>query len=365
MKKTIKTIKELLQGALVGIVVGVFLGIMLLLVNHGKGIDVFTVSIFKVLLYLLISFLISIFVHELGHLVMGLLSDYKFSSFRFLNIHVQRNKKGKLKLYTHFIPGTLGQCLMKPPSTKPLPCFWYNFGGVFFNLLFSLLAILLIIFSSNVLWIVFLLSFVFVNVLIAAMNWFPIQGALNDGHNHRVMKANKKTQEAMFYILDMNARFSEGLLLTDYDFSAIEALELEGEDSLQLNVLLYLVNYYQLLFESEKYEVLLEKIYQKVKNEPSLIDMMVQSEYYFMKLLLGFEDAKRYKTAKVKQVMKLLQNQEGMILMSLYESFQTTGKLDIKMYEEFIQRCEKSTTPGVSEALKDYSEKLFLMKLVF
>ena len=54
-------------------------------------------------------------VHEAGHLVFGLLTGYKFSSFRILSFLWQKEDDG-LKLKRLKVAGTAGQCLMAPPT---------------------------------------------------------------------------------------------------------------------------------------------------------------------------------------------------------------------------------------------------------
>lgn len=359
MEKIIKVFKELFFGVAFGVFVGMILGIF---VQVLKVIDIFEVSIFWILFFLILSFLMGVFIHEMGHLVMGMLTACTFSSFRFINLHIQKNENGKLKVYFNFIPGTLGQCLMKPPRKDPTPYFWYHFGGVFFNLIMAIISIIFLFFVNHAVGLVFLLSNVFMNLFIAITNWFPFKGALNDGHNVRIMKENSLTQTAMFYLLDLNARLTEGQRLDTYNFSEVEKLDLPADDSIQRNVLMYLVNYYQILFATEKYEALLERLVDKVEGESHILSWMIQTEYYFMKLLLGYEDAHQYKTPDVQKFMRMLKNNEGILLMQVYEDFYEHEKLDTNLYDMFVKQAKKSVTPGVADALIDYAEKLFFIK---
>ena len=86
-----------------------------------------------------LSFLF-IIIHEAGHLVMGLLTGYKYLSFRVGSIVLQKTEQG-MKFKKYSIAGTGGQCLMIPPdmeNPEDVPYFWYNFGNLFcgFPLLF-------------------------------------------------------------------------------------------------------------------------------------------------------------------------------------------------------------------------------------
>lgn len=76
--------------------------------------------------------------HEAGHLVAGLLSGYRFSSFRIGNFMlVKENEKMKCKRLS--LAGTGGQCLMIPPDMidGKIPFVLYNLGGSLMNLVMA------------------------------------------------------------------------------------------------------------------------------------------------------------------------------------------------------------------------------------
>ena len=58
-----------------------------------------------------------IIIHEAGHLVFGLMTGYKFCSFRVASF-MWLKENGKLKLKRLSVAGTGGQCLMSPPDIK-------------------------------------------------------------------------------------------------------------------------------------------------------------------------------------------------------------------------------------------------------
>ena len=63
----------------------------------------------------LVAFILQIVLHEGGHLLFGLLSGYRFVSFRIFNWTLIR-QEGKFRLKRFGIAGTGGQCLMLPLS---------------------------------------------------------------------------------------------------------------------------------------------------------------------------------------------------------------------------------------------------------
>ena len=59
-----------------------------------------------------------VIIHEGGHLVCGLISGWKYLSFRVGNLTLVK-QDGKLKCKKTTVAGTGGQCLMIPPQCEP------------------------------------------------------------------------------------------------------------------------------------------------------------------------------------------------------------------------------------------------------
>ena len=93
---------------------------------------------------------VQLIIHELGHLIFGLLSGYKFSSFRIGNLMLLKTG-GKLKIKKLKIAGTAGQCLMSPPDMKDnkMPVIAYNLGGAILNLLSCLLFFIIYFYNKE------------------------------------------------------------------------------------------------------------------------------------------------------------------------------------------------------------------------
>ena len=64
-----------------------------------------------------IGVILQTIIHEAGHLVFGLLSGYRFSSFRVFSF-MWVKEKGRVKLCRYSLAGTGGQCIMCPPDMK-------------------------------------------------------------------------------------------------------------------------------------------------------------------------------------------------------------------------------------------------------
>ena len=98
---------------------------------------------------LLMAYFIQAVIHEFGHLVFGLLTGYKFISFR-IGSFMFIKKEGKLRVKLYKIVGTGGQCLMMPPPwNEKLPTALYNFGGCILNFISAVLFLFAFIFAEK------------------------------------------------------------------------------------------------------------------------------------------------------------------------------------------------------------------------
>ena len=136
----------------------------------------------------LLALLAQITLHEGGHLVCGLLSGYRFCSFRVGSLMLMKADNGRLRLRRLRLAGTGGQCLMAPPDMVDgrLPVTLYNFGGALANLLTAVLALALYGPARRVpLLAAFLLFLAVIGGFTAAINGIPLRlGNIdNDGRN--------------------------------------------------------------------------------------------------------------------------------------------------------------------------------------
>ena len=121
-----------------------------------------------------IAFVLHIVVHEAGHLFFGLLSGYKFISFRVFDFKIMKDENGKFKIRYERLAGTGGQCLMRAPEyiEGKFKYKLYLLGGVMFNLVFSIIF-----------WLVlpsyYTLLFALIGFTLAFLNLIPM--GFNDG----------------------------------------------------------------------------------------------------------------------------------------------------------------------------------------
>ena len=121
-----------------------------------------------------IAFILHIIVHEAGHLVFGLLSGYKFVSFRVFDFKIIKDENGKLSFRYEKIAGIGGQCLMRAPEyvEGKFKYKLYLLGGVIFNIVFSIVSWLIL--PSY-----YILLFALIGFTLAFLNLIPM--GFNDG----------------------------------------------------------------------------------------------------------------------------------------------------------------------------------------
>lgn len=146
--KTKMKIEQFLYGILmfigfgcVGGSVGYFLGTVQKNMERKMSGITFGVMVLFALAMIYLSYYINICLHEIGHMIFGLLTGYKFNSIRFGKLMLVK-KEGKL-LFCHYnMPGTGGQCIMTAPEgdAENMPVVLYNLGGLIVNLVLLLIG---------------------------------------------------------------------------------------------------------------------------------------------------------------------------------------------------------------------------------
>ncbi len=170
-------------------------------------------------LIVFVSVIVSIIIHEAGHLLFGILSGYSFCSFRIFSLMIVKTDAG-MKFKKLSVPGTSGQCLLVPPECKDrkMPTIAYNLGGFILGfasaVIFGLLAFLL---CNYVLIYMLLVALCVANITISLTNGIPMRVGLidNDGKNAVSLIKNSKAAHALKIQLLVNAENSRGVSLSD------------------------------------------------------------------------------------------------------------------------------------------------------
>ena len=165
-------------------------------------------------------FLIELVMHEAGHLLFGLMTGWRFVSFRVANILWHRGPDGRIRRAKFSLAGTAGQCLMAPPpwQEEGFPCALYNLGGVIVNLATAIVCGLLAWacwdhpFAALV-----LAEAAAVGLILGVTNGVPLPGLTvdNDGSNLLSMLRSRDARLALWLQMSVAAAQAEGLRLRD------------------------------------------------------------------------------------------------------------------------------------------------------
>ncbi len=153
---------------------------------------------------LLIGFILSIIVHETGHLITGLLSGYKFVSFKVLFVKIYRKNRINV-VFERFYLSVPGQCLMKPTNRK---FFLYNLGGLIFTYSFSILMLLVMYICTNNYIVQLSYGIFIINTMLGILNSIYSKDGINDICNIIRCRNNKDYLEAVLYQLDVVSNIS-------------------------------------------------------------------------------------------------------------------------------------------------------------
>jgi len=191
-------------------------------------------------LWTIVAGVLHIVIHEAGHLVAGLLTGYRFVSFRIFNLTLIR-KCGQYQFRNFAISGTGGQCLMSPPDSpaEQINTRWYNLGGVLANILIALAALMAFYSHTLPLWAdTLMLMLTIIGFLYALVNGLPLKlnGIGNDGYNILHLEKSPTDKRLLCQLLRANAMIQEGTQpkdLPDELFATEE--DVDWRDGMQVN----------------------------------------------------------------------------------------------------------------------------------
>lgn len=172
------------------------------------------VAAFAGIVALIVSVVVLVSVHEAGHLVCGLLTGYRFVSYRIFNLTLI-NENGRLKFKRFNIGGTLGQCLMTPPDWKnnDFPVLLYNFGGILAGIIVLIAAVPLLVVAENPIIKECLTIFILIDLWIVLTSAIPMRlgGIPNDAYNIIQLRKSDLTRRGLLIQLYVNALIQSGI----------------------------------------------------------------------------------------------------------------------------------------------------------
>lgn len=206
--------------ALIGLVCGIFMVKYMntaLAPDSSLGEEILFLAALIIVLYIVIF--LQMLIHEAGHLIFGLLTGYKFCSFRIMSfMWIKQN--GKIKFKRLSLAGTGGQCLMVPPEMidGKLPVVLYNLGGSIMNIIAGVICFgLYFLFANIPILSMIMMMLTVIGLAFALMNGVPMRMGLidNDGYNALSLGKNANALRAFWVQFKINEQLSNGIRLKD------------------------------------------------------------------------------------------------------------------------------------------------------
>ena len=171
------------------------------------------------LIFLYLTVMIHIVLHEAGHLIFGLMSGYQFSSFR-IGSHMLMKENGKLVHRKIKIAGTGGQCLMIPPEMVDgkFPVVLYNLGGSIVNLVVAALMIpVFVAIDKSSVFALFVFLFIAMGAITGLSNGIPMRTKTvdNDGYNAISLGKSREAMRAFWIQMKTNEQLTKGIRTKD------------------------------------------------------------------------------------------------------------------------------------------------------
>jgi hypothetical protein len=304
MKQILKLIGSLILGGCIGFVGATLVILLFTDISFNTFMEklqkIEALELIGVMLFSLITFvlccILQIILHEGGHLIGGLLSGYRFVSFRILNWTIVK-EEGKLRIKHFNIAGTGGQCLLTPPE-KPIhniPIAIYNLGGVMINLLTATLSLILLITIEELPYPIelFLIFNCIIGFFLGILNGIPFSfGAIsNDANNMRLLLKDEQSKQTMVHLLHINAFVQKGMRpkdIPDFYFTCNEPINYKNP--LQINLYLMVIGK---LMDEEQWEICYNKLEDLIKHKDEMLDLFIKEtacELLFISLITGRQE---------------------------------------------------------------------------
>ena len=357
---TLKIFVSILKN-LVWMAIGFFgasFGMSLIL---GRSINPISWTDVMFILVLFIVMILSIFIHELGHLFFGFATGYKFNSFQVGNL-LWFKENGKIRFRISENSFVAGQCLMEPiEDEEGFKYFWYNFGGGFFNLLVLTICLLIMgIGNVNEFWYNLLIAGSTINGFYVLINWIPISFLSNDGYNIYTVSKSKDAKRGFHKILLVNSALNKGKSLRE--FSAETFKVEEGADLENIWIVQLVLHEYSRLEALGDIESAMKELQRlNVEKLPTLFQGVVKLELinHYVTRELDYELAKElYECKAVKKSIKL-ELPGTTRVQAAYTYFVKGEKLEGKtLFAKAEKQAKNLTNKGLREMELEELERL-------
>lgn len=298
--------KEKIKSVLLWIAVCLFSAgaFMLLGIAVGKnllkdGVDtsdlrMFFLKLVGILVLFIVIMYFQIIIHESGHLVFGLLSGYKFSSFRIGSFLIQNGRDG-LEFKKYKISGTAGQCIMEVPEYNDgnFKYKLYNMGGVLMNLITAAIFGILLVFVQGRVMTVVSIIFVFHGLYFVVTNGVPLSTSVpNDGMNVCMMTKDKAARKAFWVSLSTDKLLKNGIALKDMPAEWFEIpADCDKSNYLVGTLVCLSIQHFMDSDDFENAHKLIKAVIDKEYKVPQLAYAFIANDYAFLELKENGEQA--------------------------------------------------------------------------
>ena len=277
----------LLTGAVCGIFIIFTMNFFGTLV---KGPAAFLLMFAEAMIIMYIASFVQTIIHESGHLIFGIITGYKFVSFR-IGHFMFIKEKGRLKIKLYNVVGTAGQCLMMPPQwNEKIPYRLYNLGGCIMNAATALFALAAYFAAGAEGFFALCMAMLAVMGLSMALtNGIPMRvgGISNDGMNAALLGKKENTLRAFWLQLYVNGLIAKGERYRNMPrewFRLPEGEELSDPICCAMGVMLY-----NFCFDMHEFDEA-EQTINYMLNAPGLLDVEKNEllcELLFLRVLRG------------------------------------------------------------------------------
>ncbi len=317
-----KGILKMILGLLLGIGTGLLIGGLFYVVFNGGSLSEYFGKLFAVdgsemlqiiafvLLWMAVSAVLQIVIHEAGHLVAGLLTGYRFVSFRVFSLTLIR-KDGHFQFRRFALGGTGGQCLMSPPDrpVAQIDTRWYNLGGVLANVLVATAALGAFILCDWPMWAeTWMLMLAIIGFLYALLNGLPLKigGVGNDGHNLLHLEKSPVGKLLLCRMLSANALVQEGVQPKNLPVDFFEPYgPIDWSDGMQANWQMMVIARMENLHQWEEAYGLLAEAVEKKDSMLGLFWQEMACEMVFVCAVTGrLDEARQLYTPALQKYVK-------------------------------------------------------------
>lgn len=342
-KKSMKVLRYIII-MLIGFIGGL-IGVSLSLTDNIEVSNIFGDTLLFLISFL-VAFLIQVILHELGHLICGLLSGYELVSFRVGSLTlVKENDKFLMKKFN--VKGTGGQCLMMPKEDnyEKISYVLYNLGGLLMNgLVVILCSIAIKTLHLNRYIHELFLSLIIVGVMIFITNGIPMKigGVANDGYNVISIMKNKLMKYCFYTQLRVNGLLHKGMRYKDMPLDWFNIDEnSDFSNPLVCSIKIMEANYYHDNFDFEKAKEYFEFLLNYRPKIISLYENEIKCELLFYEII-GEGNIEKINDLYTKELKNYIKITDCYINRKrLMYAYYLIIEKDMKKVEQILKEMEK------------------------